>query len=302
MKNWLKNAGIAAVGTLVASTAFFRRKHPVEHLDPVKLILPTGGDDDARFLHLEGAVNFRDIGGYPTASGQQVRTGLVYRSGSLGHLTESALIQLQAMDIKLVCDFRSQQEMNAEPDRLPQNPRPFYLHSPLVDPNEKQEQRRRFMALLFNRQQFTDMLPEYYTRVAIDANAHLYGDLLRRLSDPANLPAIFHCAAGKDRTGIAAALLLRVLGVAPETVIADYSLSNRFHQHFYEAGQKAIQPLVRFGMSASDIQPILLANPENMRITLAHIDQHYGSVERYLTSAAGLDATDIARLRSTFLT
>jgi protein-tyrosine phosphatase len=285
----------------MAGINLVRPKNRIDQLDPHTLILPTGGDDDARFLKLEGAVNFRDVGGYITESGQQVRTGLVYRAGSLGNLSEAALAQLQAMEIKLVCDFRSQQEMNAEPDRLPQNPRPLYLHSPLHDPDEKQEQRRRLMTILFNRQQLTNMMPDYYTRVAIDANARLYGDLLRRLSDPANLPAIFHCAAGKDRTGIAAALLLRVLGVSAETVVADYSLSNRFHQDFYDAGQKAIQPLVKFGMSAADIQPLLLAHPETMRFTLAHIDQHYGSVEHYLTTAAGLDSADITRLRQTFL-
>jgi protein-tyrosine phosphatase len=291
-------AGGAAL--LVAAALVVARNNRVEVIDPVRLVIPMSEADlRERDVPLEGGVNFRDVGGYVTVDDRRVRRGLLYRSGALHAVTDNDLARLADMGIKLVCDLRSHEEVQDEPDRLPPNVR--HQHMPLQSTDENLDRRNRLFALLFNRRKLAGMMPEFYRRVIIDQNARLYGSLLRQFADPANLPAVVHCTAGKDRTGVAAALLLTVLGVPEETVVADYALSNRHYRHFYEYGNRAVQSLARLGIRAEHIQPLLIAHPQTIRGTLAHIRERYGGIESYLREAAGLDEVTLARLRSTFL-
>ena len=138
------------------------------------------------------------------------------------------------------------------------------------------------------------MMPDMYTRTIIDGNAKLYGGLLRRLSEPDNLPTLIHCTAGKDRTGVAVALLLLLLGVPDEVVVADYSLSNLYFDTFFEYGKRVAHSLRWFGVRAEDLSPLFMANPETLRTTITHIRAKYGSVEGYLRDAAGLDDATMA--------
>jgi protein-tyrosine phosphatase len=145
------------------------------------------------------------------------------------------------------------------------------------------------------------MLLEGYTRVMIDRNARLFGGIFRRLADDDGLPAVIHCTAGKDRTGIASALLLAALGGPEATIIADYSLTNRDYAHIYELVKAQMAPLTRFGLTADDLHPLMLANPETLRAALRYLHQHYGDVETYLRERAGVDEATLARLRNTLL-
>jgi protein-tyrosine phosphatase len=190
--------------------------------------------------------------------------------------------------------------VETEPDRLPDNPQPRSVHLPVeadIDPGEQ------FQAIMFNPHNLYDLMKTGYTQQMIEANAPIFGACLRHLADPANLPAIIHCTAGKDRTGVAIALLLAVLEVADETIIADYSLSN---QHFPNLrryiAEKFKQPYsFIFGVTVDDVQPILTADPALMRHTLDYIRQQYGTVEQYLQQKAGLDDTILAALRDNLL-
>lgn len=291
-------AGGAAL--LVAAALVVARNNRVEVIDPITLVIPMSeADMRDRDIAFEGIVNFRDVGGYLTEDGRRVRQGLLYRSGALHAVTENDLARLAEMGVKLICDLRSHEEIAAEPDRLPPTVR--HLHMPLQSTDENLDRRSRFFALLFNRRKLAGMMPEFYRRVIIDQNARLYGSLLRQFADTANLPAVVHCTAGKDRTGVAAALLLTVLGVPEETIVADYALSNRFYRHFYEYGNRAVRSLARLGIRAEHIQPLLIAHPNTIRGTLAHIRERYGGVEPYLRNAAGLDEATLERLRAVFL-
>ena len=143
----------------------------------------------------------------------------------------------------------------------------------------------------------------------VDMQARAEGDGLRRTGDDAcrraqsddGLPAVIHCTAGKDRTGIASALLLAALGVPEDTIIADYSLTNRDYAHIYELVKAQMAPLMRFGLTADDLHPLMLANPETLRAALRYLHQHYGDVETYLRERAGVDEATLARLRNTLL-
>jgi protein-tyrosine phosphatase len=252
-----------------------------------------------RVLSLEGAANFRDIGGYPTEDGRRVRWGQVYRAGSLADLTESDVAFLRAIDIRLVCDLRSAGEVERHPSRVPAgNFQPALLHLPLTteDPTV-----RRALALLFTRRRFREILLGAYTHTMIDNNAAIFGEILRKLADPANLPAVIHCTAGKDRTGVAVALLLRALEVPDELVIADYTLSNLYYDTLQQYVRRAMRRVRFLGVKVEHMQPLLVADAAIMQATLDHVRQRYGSVRAYLRDAAGVSDETIERLRALLL-
>jgi protein-tyrosine phosphatase len=291
---------LVLLGFAGGGIAIINRRNRMEFLDPETLVLSLNDDFPERVLPLEGAVNFRDLGGYRTSDGRRIRTGLIYRSAGLHRLTESDHAHLHQIGLKLVCDLRSAEEVALEPDRLPQNSAPEYLHLPL-NSDDQREQRERLIALLFNRRTLAPMMADYYVRVMIEANAHVYGTILNRLANQENLPTVIHCTAGKDRTGIAAALILSVLGVPEETIIVDYSLSNRYYDNYFKYAVRLVHGLRWLGIRPEHLQPLLLANPDNLRAALKHICDRYGSTENYLRQKAGVTDEEIAALHANLL-
>jgi protein-tyrosine phosphatase len=284
-----------AITTFVQQVQALLRQRSTAALDPASFILALP-DDWERTIPLASAPNLRDIGGYATTDGQRVRKGMVYRAGSLSGLTTADMETLSRLNLRLVCDLRSDDEVNGAPDRLPPGTR--YLHVPILADDDTA---RRLRALLFNREQLYTILMEGYTRVIIDKNAGVIGRTLRSLSDEDALPAVIHCTAGKDRTGVAIALLLLALGVPEDTVLADYTLSNHHYHHFLSIADAAVKPLGLLGIRGADLQPLLIADAKNLRATLEYVRQQYGSVERYLRDAASVDDATLQRLRATLL-
>jgi protein-tyrosine phosphatase len=144
-------------------------------------------------------------------------------------------------------------------------------------------------------------LPELYTRYLLDQNPAIFGRVLQFAADHHNLPMVFHCTAGKDRTGLAAALLLLALGVPEETVIADYTLSNRAYPSLLKYAAQAARPLRFFGIRAEDLTPLLVADAQSLRLALDHLKTKYGSVEAYLRHQVSVDAAVIEKLKANLL-
>jgi protein-tyrosine phosphatase len=249
-----------------------------------------------RILPLDGAPNFRDLGGYRTVDGQHMRWGRVFRSGILHRLTESDLRYLQQIGLRLVCDLRSLEEIQLDPDRMPESTN--HVHIPIY---ADRDATRRLRALLFNPNRLAPLLLEAYTRMMIDDNAAAIGSILRKLADEENLPAVIHCTAGKDRTGVTTAILLLALGVPEEVIVADYSLSNLYFDDYREIVREFVKPLRRLGITVDDMHLLLLAQPEMIRAALRHIEERYGSVDSYLRDKAGIDADVIAQLKANLL-
>jgi len=293
---WLVPILFASAG--LAALVMIRRNNRAAYPAPDSLVIRLPDDVPDRIVELQGVANFRDVGGYKTADGRRVRRGMVFRSGALAKLSETDLAYLSTIGFKLVCDLRGKDEIEAEPDRLPSDPAPEYIHMPLMMEDDR---RRRLRVLVLNPKAVPPMLPEMYINTMIDGNARLYGDILRRLADPANLPTLIHCTAGKDRTGVAAALLLLALGVPDDVIAADYSLSNLYFETFFEYGKQIAHSLRWLGVRADDLRPLFMADPETIRAAIQHVRAKYGSVEGYLRTAAGLDDDVIARLRATLL-
>ena len=246
-------------------------------------------------MPLASVPNFRDIGGYQTQDGRQVRWNRVYRASRLSNLTPQDSRTLLDMGIELVCDLRTAEEVTAEPDNLPDGPR--FLHLPAETEANRWVQLAR---VLFERDYLTNLLLNAYTRVMIDQNPQVFGSIMRRLADETNLPVVIHCAAGKDRTGIATALILSLLDVPDDVIIADYTLSNEHYEFFRDTTQRVMVQLQVLGVSASDFDYLLIADGGILQQALDYLRRHYGSVKNYLRTAAKVDAHTLEKVKMNF--
>lgn len=287
---------VVAAGVMIVVLIYRNRPRP-KYPEPESYILQPEMAD-SRILALEGGVNFRDIGGYPTQDGRYVRWGRVYRTGALSTLTPDDWHKLDEMEFQLVCDLRSTEEALDAPDNIT-NPVIRYYHLPL---KAELDTWKRMRTIMFSPSRVPQMLTDSYTHIMIDQNPEIFGQVLRYLADAANLPAIIHCTAGKDRTGVTIALLLSLLGVSDEIIAADYTLSNRYFPFFHAFAQRALAPVRWLQVTATDIYPLLVANAETIRATLNYVRSRYGSIEIYLRDYAGVDEKTQIALRDMLLT
>src|SRR5690606_24803664 len=111
-----------------------------------------------------------------------------------------------------------------------------------------------------------------------------------------NLPLLFHCTAGKDRTGTSAMILMSLLGVPDDIIATDYSLSNQYYANFRQYVAEAIRSVRWMGLTVDDLRPLLIADPALILAALAAVREKYGSVEAYVTQRCGVDTETISRL------
>jgi protein-tyrosine phosphatase len=269
------------------------------------LALACGRDPDAgmpehvkrRHVVLEGAHNFRDLGGYATQDGHHVRWGLFYRSDSLGELTDADLGKIRALGIKLVCDFRSAEEKAEAPDRLPANAPPELLELPILDES--------FSPAAFREKITSGQLGDTDLReLMIEGNrlfatryAPRYATMLERLTDSRSLPAVVHCTAGKDRTGFAAAVVLRTLGVPEETVYEDFLLTNHYTAAEIERTLWLIRFVSLFRTDPERVRPVLGVERAYLEAAFGAIQENYGSFDAYRREALGLDDAETEAFR-----
>lgn len=239
----------------------------------------------ARWVTFEGATNFRDLGGYPALLGRQTRWGLVYRSGNLHHLTAKDLERFERLGVKAVFDLRGGTERRLEPDPVAS------FHMPVLDEAASSEAASVLVAR--SAREAEEALFHIYWGM-LERRAAVFGQLLSHLAEPENLPAVVHCAGGKDRTGLAAALLLSTLGVPREVVLEDYALSGEVPA----AGSQSLrQALAGAGVPSEAASVLLESPPGPMARCLLEIDRRYGSTEAYLLGPAGVAPATLSRLR-----
>jgi protein-tyrosine phosphatase len=178
-----------------------------------------------RRVILEGATNFRDLGGYATVEGRHTRWGRVFRSDAFHALTDDDVDRLADLGISVVYDLRSKQERNPQPNVFTADGHPRSVQLPLGSGADEHCGLPPVEVLRAG----TGFIVDLY-RGMLEHSATTFGALLSGLAEPDALPAVFHCMWGKDRTGVAAALLLSALGVAQEDVVVDYGLTERFRR------------------------------------------------------------------------
>lgn len=249
-----------------------------------------------RRVQLAGAANFRDLGGYQTIDGRRVQWGKIYRSEALGRLSQEDLQHLSQLGLRLICDLRTPGEISRVPDLVPQTA--IWAATPV---QEGDFDWSMLPTLLFNRKIIPNLMRRSYPTLLAE-NPQRFGVVLTRFADPDNLPAVFHCTAGKDRAGLTAALLLGVLGVPEKTIVEDYTLSNLAYEQLFAAFVEDNQSLLgRLGVPLQELHPMLVADPSWMEGALVFIHETYGSIQAYLLQAGGMNSTTLDRIRENLL-
>lgn len=245
------------------------------------------GDGVPRRVVLEGCLNFRDLGGYPTRDGRTVQPGLLYRSDALHLVTPSDIAILRdKLGIGTIVDLRSSEELRSE-GRGPLAALPIrFHHVPLVDGLTMRPEART---------QASIQLADRYFLLAEFAKERIAA-VLETLA-ASDTPAVYHCAAGKDRTGVLSAVILGLLDVPDDTIVADYVLT-----------AEALEAIQQRLLQSEGYQSILAALPpdtmhaeaETMIRLLEKIRARYGSMRDY-AAAAGVGSDTLQRLEERLL-
>ena len=256
-----------------------------------------------RHIQLEGTPNFRDLGGYETTDGRFVKWGVLYRAGVLSGLTASDLTYLSQLGVKVVCDFRTAQENIVAPERWIDNPSVIRVSAPIGSngANGKVTSLKTLLANNPTPEELRVRMETTYRAMVLDG-APEFAIAFRQLVD-GPLPMLYHCTAGKDRTGVFSALVLLSLGVPENTVVEDYTLTDKYLD---TAGRKqmaaasgnhdiaAIPPALARVMMAAD--------PEVLRSALTAAREKYGSLDDYRRQALHISDEDLEKVKSRLLT
>jgi protein-tyrosine phosphatase len=259
----------------------------------------TNGEDQdhERLTLLEGGHNFRDLGGYRTSDGRRLRWGLLFRSGVMATLTDADRRRLAPFGIRVICDLRANGERLHRPTRWAgiseveiwardHDSSGGDLLTRLTDPATTA----------------TDMfamMHETYRKLPYEQVAS-YREIFRRLSR-GQLPLLFHCAAGKDRTGVAAALILTALGVPREAVIEEYLIS----EYYFDSGRRialenASGTLLK--QVPPDIwEPLMHAKKSYLEAMFSQLQDNHGSIEGYIAEQLEIGQDEIDQMRTHLL-
>ena len=252
-------------------------------------------------VELAGARNLRDLGGYSTIDGRQIKKGLLYRSDHLKRVSRRNAEAVAALGVKRVYDLRTEREHERDPSRLAEITSLEVVSLPvdceLIDPYAVA---RRILGGDVEEGDFQQLMMECYRNYALNYTSE-WSTLLRDLAEPGGLPALIHCTYGRDRTGVSVAIVLRSLGVPQETVLEDYLLSNKFWESEASRLSCFASCASFFRTPRSEVRALMEVRPEYLEAAFAAIDEKYGSFEWYLHEGLGIDELTLERLRSTLL-
>lgn len=267
-----------------------------------------------RVLNIEGVLNFRDIGGYRSADGRQVTWGKIFRSAQLDRLSEQGVSELAALGIKTVVDLRFSDETQKYPTIRSAVP-----NAEIISWHDEQEvgsaDKSAAMKLAWRESLDSKDPARVHEAMRINypkklyTHRAIYQKMLLRLSE-GQTPLLFHCAAGKDRTGVGAALILSLLGIDDQQIIDDYLLTQNELEGRVEAWfaggattednyQDFQEKLAR--QSSELLAPIFAADRAYIETLLEYVDSTYGSFQRYAEQKLQLDDAFIERLQAQLL-
>lgn len=236
-----------------------------------------------RILPMTGAFNFRDLGGIKLADDRKVKWGKLFRAAELTNLTREDVEYLESISISSVIDFRAENEIKRAPDKLPKNAR--FKYPLAITPGALRTDGEQSRGMASFSHQMKQMNRLY---VSDPACVRAYRIMFTIIQNNLSAPLIFHCSAGKDRTGMAAALILFALGATEETVLEDYMLSKR------HIGDKYTAMAEKYPRTA----PIFTVKRSYLESGIEQMKTEYGSIENFLTQVLKVD---IPRLRRIYL-
>jgi len=245
-------------------------------------------------LPITGGYNFRDLGGIKNKEGLFVKWGRLFRTDEMNKLTDADLAYIASTGLKTVVDFRTNSEKEGlmgglvppAPDKLPPTVKNAYdlpINAGNIFSDEIMDQIRGGATPAELRQL---MINSYQEMVSLDEYVNMYKQFFAYIQDDNNLPLSFHCSAGKDRTGIAAMLILAALDVDKETIMKDYLLSKQYIAGKYE----------RYLTLYPFIAPLVTVEKEYLEAAFSKVDEKYGSMNKFLTETLGIDTRKMKEL------
>lgn len=245
--------------------------------------MATGGPEADRRLQWAGCLNARDLGGLPTADGRRLRSAALIRSDSPHWLSEEGVAAALTVPVRRVLDLRSAAEVELDPSPFASSP--TYRLLPLIDPSREHERDPES-----ERSHATTYIG------SLRRNRGRIAEAVAEIADAPDGAVLVHCHSGKDRTGIVVALALRVVGVDPEHIAADYALSADCLQERSDAWLAEIDD----EQQRERERAMTRTDPQTMVEFLRALDEQYGGAETYLRDS-GVSATQLDRLRGRLL-
>ncbi|WP_376740062.1 tyrosine-protein phosphatase [Listeria booriae] len=251
-----------------------------------------------RTIPLEGCFNFRDLGGYVNTAGKTVKWGKLYRSSLLTNITEKDKDTLEKLGVSWICDLRSTSEIAAKP--TPALAHIKNRHIPIgTAKNESTESQK--IDLPDDHRVYEPLMGESY-RVFVqskDGFREIFNDIIEK----EEVPFLFHCTAGKDRTGVLGALLLKLLDVPENTILADYELTNQYADNILGEMQGLVNAFSNSEkkIDLENFRPMAEARPAYLEIAFDEMQKEYGSVDAYLEKGIGITPSEKAKFQTMML-
>lgn len=269
---------------------------------PVASQLPSTERAKFRHLPIEGAPNFRDLGGYKTGDGLSVKWGMLYRTDALHELTDGDQAYLERLNIQRIVDFRGPLEARSAPDRLPVSLASHLVSMPMAVAELKGDPKfvERLMRGDTEGMRLTDMLVTINRQLVRDYTP-VFKEWLHGLVTAPEGAQIIHCTSGKDRTGLAVAIFLLSLGVPMDTVMQDYLASNEYLSAKNERALLKMKVFSLFRADTDAIRPIMGVEARYLQAAMDAIQADYGSLDNYLAQGLGVDPSFRRKLRHRFL-
>ncbi len=256
-------------------------------------------------LGIASVPNLRDLGGYKTSDGATVASGLVYRANQFSGISPDDMEKIAGLEIKNAYDLRTAEEREKRPDELPPGVNHVVVDvladSPQAGPAQLEklmEDPKTANAELGGGKVEALFQESYREFVSLPSAQREFGKMFLDLGDKEQLPAVFHCTTGKDRTGWAAAALLTLLGVPKDVVVEDYLKSN---DYIIPAYRKVIDEFVAAGGEEEIPLAILGVKKEYLDAAFDEMETKYGTMENYFSEGLGIDAAKQEALRDLYL-
>ncbi len=251
-----------------------------------------------RNISLKGSHNFRDLGGYVTEAGYQVRWGSLFRSDHLFGLDRADWQKLKTWGIGHICDLRGPEERKSKPDHVPKDLGIVYHSLPVYDPSQSLKE---FLRML-RKARPQDFDGHAYMQASYRRFVHefsgAFAQFLSIVLESNTKGVLVHCTGGKDRTGFASALLLKILGVPEQIIRQDYMASNFYR---FQENQSILRKAYFLGVSLEVIIPILEVREAYLQAAFDEIEEKFGSFPAFLSQQLSLNAPEIKALKNRFL-
>jgi protein-tyrosine phosphatase len=250
--------------------------------------------EDSRFIHIPGSLNFRDFGGYITEDGRRIRRGYLFRSGMLTDIPASATAKFAGLDIGVICDMRSHDEvaLYPTPDSAAFD---CQIHVP-ISPGTSQSLRASMEQMQNTATERVQFMREVTREIAREHVA-AYALVLRALVETER-GFLIHCMAGKDRTGFGAAVIKLILGVSKPLVMEDYLLTNQASDLITRTRSRMKDQ--GHSIDESTLKIMTGVEQDYLEAAMDEIDQYFGGLNGYL-EAAEITQQDISHLKSRLL-